>query len=216
MVAIEVNQSFDEYRFDQVAQSLYAFVWDEFCNWYLEIAKIELADTSIPRQQHLGIRQTLLAILDGSLRLLHPLMPFITEALWQEISSRTGQPKVSIMTQPYPSGDLERINQRALSEITWIQDVVSGLRNIRGEMNIDPNRRIPVLLQGGDPTAQAYLERFHHLLIELAHLESLEEIAADSQPPESATVLVGSMKVLVPLGSIIERGTELKRLEREI
>ena len=216
LVAIEVNQSFDEYRFDQVAQSLYAFVWDEFCNWYLEIAKIELADTSIPSQQHLGIRQTLLAILDGSLRLLHPLMPFITEALWQEISSRSGQPKISIMTQPYPSGDLERINQRALSEITWIQDVVSGLRNIRGEMNIDPHRRIPALLQGGDPTAQIYLERFHHLLIELARLESLEEIAADSQPPESATVLVGSMKVLVPLGSIIERGTELKRLEREI
>ena len=216
LVAMEVNQSFDEYRFDQVAQSLYAFVWDEFCSWYLEIAKIELADTSVPSQQHLGMRLTLLAVLDGSLRLLHPLMPFITEALWQEISSRTGQPRVSIMTQPYPSGDPGQVNQTALSEITWIQDVVSGLRNIRGEMNIDPHRRIPVLLQGGDATAQAYLERFHHLLIELARLESLEEISADSEPPESATVLVGPMKVLVPLGSIIDRSAEIKRLEREI
>ena len=94
--------------------------------------------------------------------------------------------------------------------------MVSGLRNIRGEMNIDPHRRIPALLQGGGPTTQIYLERFHHLLIGLARLESLEEIAADSQPPESATVLVGSMKVLVPLGSIIDRSAELKRLEREI
>ena len=120
------------------------------------------------------------------------------------------------MTQPYPSGDPGRVNQTALSEITWIQDVVSGLRNIRGEMNIDPHRRIPALLQGGDATTQTYLERFHHLLIELARLESLEEIAADSLPPESATVLVGPMKVLVPLGSIIDRSAELKRLKREI
>ena len=120
------------------------------------------------------------------------------------------------MTQPYPLGDPGRVNQTAMSEITWVQDVVSGLRNIRGEMNIDPNRRIPVLLQGGGATAQTYLERFHHLLIELARLESLEAIDADIQPPESATALVGPMKVLVPLGSIIDRSVELKRLEREI
>jgi valyl-tRNA synthetase len=216
LVAMEVNQSFDGYRFDQVAQTLYGFIWDEFCSWYLEIAKIELASTSVSIPQRLGIRLTLLTILDGLLRLLHPLMPFITEALWQEISPRTGQPKVSIMTQLYPSGDPEKVNQTALSEITWIQNVVSGLRNIRGEMNIDPNHRIPVLVQGGDVMAQACLKRFRHLLIELARLESLKEITADTQPPESATVLVGPMKILVPLGSIIDRGTELKRLEREI
>ena len=216
LVAMEVNQSFDEYRFDQAAQALYTFVWNEFCSWYLEIAKIELANTSISSSQLLGTQLTLLAILDQSLRLLHPLMPFITEALWQEVSSRTGEPRVSIMTQPYPLGDPGQVNQTALSEITWIQDVVSGLRNIRGEMNIDPNRRIPALLQGGDATVQTYVERFHYLLIEIARLESLELIPADSRPPESATVLVGPMKVLVPLGSIIDRNTELKRLAREI
>jgi valyl-tRNA synthetase len=216
LVAMETNQSFDEYRFDQVAQSLYTFVWDEFCSWYLEIAKIELANASVPSEQHIGMRLTLLDILDGSLRLLHPLMPFITEALWQKISSSTHQPGESIMTQPYPLGNPEQVNQAALSEIAWVQEVVSGLRNIRGEMNIDPHRRLSVLLQGGDTTAQANLKQFHHLLVELARLDSLEEIAVDNQPPESATVLVGQMKILVPLGSIIDRTAELKRLDRDL
>jgi valyl-tRNA synthetase len=216
LVAIEVNESFDEYRFDQVAKSLYSFTWDEFCSWYLEIAKIQLADASLSSERKLGTRVTLLVVLEGLLRLLHPIMPFITEALWQEISSLMGQQGVSIMTQHYPSGDSEQIDETSLSEIGWIQEFVSGLRNIRGEMNIDPHRRIPVLLQGGNTTTRASVERFRHLLIELARLESLEEISTESRPPESAMVLIGPMKVLVPLGSLIDRTAELKRLDREI
>ena len=120
------------------------------------------------------------------------------------------------MTQPYPLGNLGQVDEAALSEIGWVQDVVSGLRNIRGEMNIDPHRRIPVLMQDGDATAQAYLKRYRYLLIELGRLESFEEIAADSDLPESATVLLGGTKLLVPLGSTIDRAAELKRLDREL
>ena len=216
LMAIDVNQSFVNYRFDQVTQSLYGFIWGDFCNWYLEIAKIQLADLSRTTEEHLETKLMLLEILNGSLRLLHPLMPFITEALWRETLLQTGRSPTSIMKQPYPNGDLNRINERAVSEISWVQDIISGIRTIRGEMNIEPRRRIPVLLQGGDEQTAQYANHFKSLLIELGRLEDIEQISTDVQPPESATILVGKMKICVPLGSTIDRGTELARLKREI
>ncbi|MBO67742.1 MAG: valine--tRNA ligase, partial [Acidiferrobacteraceae bacterium] len=147
-VAQEVDESFTHYRFDQVAQSIYAFIWNELCSWYLEIAKIELADPLISGKKRVGIQLTLLNMLDGSLRILHPLMPYITEALWQNIAPRIVQrPSSSIMTQAYPTGDHALIDNIAVLEVSWLQQLVSSLRTIRGTMNIDTNRKIPVLLQ---------------------------------------------------------------------
>jgi len=216
-VAQEVNAYFVQYRFDQVAKSIYAFVWDELCSWYLEIAKIELADPSLSAKRRIGVQITLLKILDGSLRILHPIMPYITEALWQSIASRVvHKPSGSIMKQAYPSGDRALIDENAVSEVSWLQEMVSSLRTIRGTMNIDPNRRLPVLLQNISQKEIQYLDNFRPVLTKLAKIETLEIISDSDHPPESTTILVNSLKVLIPHGSAIDYDTELARLNREI
>ena len=162
------------------------------------------------------MRLTLLAILDGSLRLLHPLMPFITDALWQKISLPTTNPGMSIMTQPYPSGDLGQVDETALSEIAWIQDVVSGIRNIRGEMDISPAKPIPVLFFNGSSSDQERLGRFRDLLDFLIRPESISWMTDDSHKPAAATALVGQMELLVPITGLIDKQAELGRLDKEI
>ncbi len=215
-VAGDVGHSVSLYRFDQVAQTLHSFVWDEFCSWYLEIAKIELADEDLSTDHKLGVRQTLVQILDASLRLLHPLMPFITEALWRRITHRAGTIAPTIMAQPYPIKQTELIDQGSIDCLQWTQSVVSAVRNIRGEMNIDPRRRLPVLLRGGDSTDAERSATFNRLIVELARLDSLDYVTEDSQIPECATALIGSLTVLVPMGAVIDREAELERLGREI
>ena len=120
------------------------------------------------------------------------------------------------MTQPYPIKQTELIDQRSIDSLQWIQSVVSAVRNIRGEMNIDPRRSLPVLLRGGDSTDAERLETFNRLIVELARLDSLDYVTEDSQIPECATALIGSLTVLVPMGAVIDREAELERLGREI
>jgi valyl-tRNA synthetase len=215
-VAGDVSHSVSLYRFDQVAQTLHSFVWDEFCSWYLEIAKIELGDDDLSTDRKLGVRQTLVQILDASLRLLHPIMPFITDVLWRRIARRVGTAGPTIMTQPYPIKQTELIDQGSIDSLQWVQSVVSAVRNIRGEMNIDPRRSLPALLRGGDSTDAEHSVTFNRLIVELARLDSLDYVTEDSQIPECATALIGSLTVLVPMGAVIDREAELERLSREI
>jgi valyl-tRNA synthetase len=215
-VAGDVSHSVSQYRFDQVTQTLHSFVWDEFCSWYLEIAKIELGDDDLSTERKLGVRETLVQVLDASLRLLHPIMPFITDALWRRIARRVGTDGPTIMTQPYPVKQTELIDQGSIDSLQWAQSVVSAIRNIRGEMNIDPRRPLPALLRGGDNTDAERSATFSRLIVELARLESLDYVTEDSQIPECATALVGTLTVLVPMGAVIDREAELERLSREI
>ncbi|MDP7490640.1 MAG: valine--tRNA ligase [Arenicellales bacterium] len=215
-VSDSIAGSMGDYRLDQVAQLLHSFIWDEYCSWYLEIAKIELADPNLSPAHKTGIRQTLVDVLETSLRLAHPIMPFISEALWQKLQRRTTATGDSIMVQPYPIADPEVIDPAAMADMAWVQTLVSGLRNIRGEMNIEPRQRLPALLQGGNDTDRQRADTFHALLLELGRLESLDYISGQGEPPKSATALVGEMKILVPMGSLIDRDAELKRLTREI
>jgi valyl-tRNA synthetase len=206
----------EAYRFDQVVQTLHAFSWDEYCSWYLEIAKIELADDTLSKARKDGVRQTLVNVLDAALRMLHPIMPFITEALWQKLRSRTLTNSDSIMYQPYPQFEPNQVDDKAVADMEWVQAVVGGVRNIRGEMNIDPRKQLPVLLQGGNDLDRHRARGFHTLLAALARLQSLAFVANDEDTPQSAMALSGEMKILVPLGSVIDRAAELKRLEREV
>ena len=215
-IAIDVNQSFEKYRFDHVAQYLYSFVWDDFCNWYLEIAKIQLADKSQTEEQLAITKLTLLETLDSCLRLLHPIMPFITEALWNEVFSNTEEISTSIVTQSYPKGDPENMNTLALSKIKWVQDVISAIRTVRSEMKIEPRQRISVMLQDNSETTHKYMMEFQNILIELGRMKDLKHISSDIQTTECATILVEKMKICIPLDSAINYGIELSRLEREI
>ncbi|HIB82883.1 MAG: valine--tRNA ligase [Gammaproteobacteria bacterium] len=215
-VAGDVSHSVSQYRFDQVAQTLHSFVWDEFCSWYLEIAKIELGDDSLSADRKLGVMETLVQVLDASLRLLHPIMPFITDTLWRRIARRVGADGPTIMTQPYPVEQTELIDQGSIDSLQWVQSVVSAVRNIRGEINIDPRRPLPALLRGGDSTDAERSATFNRLIVELARLASLDYVTEDSQIPECATAVVGTLTVLVPMGAVIDREAELERLSREI
>ena len=216
-VAGEISKSMEVYRFDQVVQTLHAFTWDEYCSWYLEIAKIQLSDAGFSDSRKDGVRQTLVNTLDSALRLTHPVMPFITEALWQQLRSRTTGEGDSIMHQPYPQRNEQLIDGSAVEDLEWVQAVVGGIRNIRGEMNIEPKVSFPVTLQGGDIKDGERSEAFAGLLIALAQLDQVKHIPENAQETEEyATALVGNMKVLVPLGSIIDRDAELNRLTREV
>ena len=121
-----------------MVQTLHAFTWDEYCSWYLEIAKIQLSDPDLSDARKDGVRQPLVNILDSALRLIHPVMPFITEALWQQLQSRTTCEGQSIMHQAYPQMDGSQNDEEALKDLDWVREVIGGVRNIRGEMSIEP------------------------------------------------------------------------------
>ena len=216
-VAGDVSRSMEAYRLDQVVQTLHAFTWDEYCSWYLEIAKIQLSDPDLSDARKDGVRQTLVNILDSALRLIHPVMPFITEALWQQLQSRTTCEGQSIMHQAYPQMDEHLIDEEALKDLDWVREVIGGIRNIRGEMSIEPKVSFPVILQGGNTQDQIRSESFRGLLIALARLDGVRHISKDEEETEEhATALIGDMKILVPLGSIIDRDAEIQRLTREV
>ena len=203
------------YRFDLMAQSVYSFVWDEYCSWYLELSKVTLTDESSSADALRGTRRTLVRALETILRLLHPLIPYITEEIWQKIAPLAGVTGDTIMLQPYPVADKNKIDQSSEQEIQWLMDVVTGIRNIRGEMDIKPGRTIPVLLQDVSEQDMNYLNNNKHHLLTLAKIESITCLEKDGEAPESATALIGNMKVLLPLAGLIDKSAEINRLTRE-
>ncbi len=210
-----VDNDIKHYRFDQMAQHLYQFVWDEYCSWYLELSKITLNNDNATVAQLAGTRRTLILVLDAILRLLHPITPFITEELWQEIKPIIGAEQDTIMLCNYPQIQQSKINDDALNAMQWVQAVITGVRNIRGEMNIKPNKQFPVLLDQASPSDIALLEQHEAYILQLGRIESIT-VVNESETPESATALVGDMQVLVPLGSLIDPAEELARLQKEL
>ena len=214
-VEIEAAQHIESYRFDQLAKVLYSFVWDEYCSWYLEMAKVMLASKTASEQQLRGTRRTLVRVLETLLRLLHPVTPYITERIWQDVKLLAAAQGDTIMLQPYPvSNDSCRYADSNL-EIEWVKSVISAVRNIRGEMNIEPSKKFPVLLSGLTPELSSYVEANRSLLLRLANMESIDSISKGSDAPDSATALVGDVQVLIPLGSLIDKQAELVRLNKE-
>ncbi len=210
----QVRTAVDEYRFDQMAQTLYGFVWDEYCSWYLELSKVALGDESASDAQRRGTRHTLVHVLESSLRLLHPIMPFITEAVWLKVAPLADKTGPTIMLEPYPTADDDsQVDQTALGEMAWLQGVITGIRNIRGENNIQPSKALPVILQDLSDVDGDYLGRNHDYLIKVGRLQS---ITTDREPvAEAATALVGTMKVLIPMGAFIDKSKEVARLSRD-
>jgi valyl-tRNA synthetase len=215
-VAAEVESAFREYRFDLASQAIYSFIWHEYCDWYLELSKVVLTDPNSRPEQLRGTRQTLVQVLETALRLLHPIMPFITEEVWQRVAKLAGKTGATIMREPYPRLENNLIDPGAAEEMRWAMAVITGVRNIRGEMDISPGKPLPLMFQDGSPADKKYLEANRPYLATLARAESINWLDKGQEAPESATALVGHMKVLVPLGSLIDKQAELERLGKEM
>lgn len=203
-----------EYRFDQATQALYEFSRNDYCDWYLELSKPILYGNESSEQQKRGTRHTLVNVLESTMRLLHPMMPFVTEEIWQRLNPMINASSNSIMLAPFPMVDDSKRDQKALDDLAWIQKLIIGVRNIRGELNISPVKPVRVLLKNANQNDRHCLDEYHDFLFSLAKLESIEESSGTTPP--SATALAGEMEILVPLAGLIDVAAEVTRLDKEI
>ena len=214
-VEAEVAKHFESYRFDLAANTLYEFTWNEYCDWYLELAKPILnGDSNVAAKR--GTRRTLVRVLEALLRLLHPIIPFITEEAWQAVAPLAGKETKTIMLEAYPQADRHKIDENAVAELNWVKQFIIGVRKIRSEMDIAPSKALPVLLSGLSELDHNWLENNRVYLQSLAKLQSIDVLNNESEAPESAVALVGEMKVLIPMAGLIDKDAELNRLNKEI
>jgi valyl-tRNA synthetase len=212
----DVTRHLDAFRFDLAAQTLYEFIWDEYCAWYLELVKPVLWDENAPIERQRGTRRTLVRVLEVILRLAHPFMPFITEEIWQRIKAQAGVQGETLMLQPWPVANESRIDAAAEGDIEWVKQLMLGVRQIRGEMKISMAKRIDIIVANASAEDLRRLADFEPLLSKLAKLESVRVLEASEDAPMSATTLVGEMEVLVPMAGLIDKDAELARLDKEI
>jgi len=209
-----VNAAFRDYRFDFAATAVYEFAWYELCDWYLEIAKPVLQSQDAAAAA--ATRATLAQVLETLLRLLHPLMPFITEEIWQRIAPLAGVAGQSIVVAPWPNPADFPADAAAEAEVSWVMQAVLGIRQIRGEMDIAPSRRVPLLLQHAGERDLVLAQQHRALLAHLAGLESVRALGSGETPPPAAAAVVGELSLLVPMQGLIEPTSELQRLERRV
>ena len=240
-----VDEAIRGYRFDQAAQALHEFTWNHFCDWYLELSKPILTSPASTEAAKRGTRRTLVQTLETLLRLTHPIMPFITEEIWQKVAPLAGTlPAVepdsdlrgagapgthgvatsghaaihgaTIMLAPYPVADPSLADPAAVAEMDWVMQFILGVRRIKGEMNIPPGKPLPVLIEHASPQDLAWLAASRPYLDFLARTAAITVLGAGETAPESAIFLVGEMKVLIPMAGLIDKDAELKRLAKEI
>jgi valyl-tRNA synthetase len=209
----EAATHFADYRFDLLAQALYEFAWNQFCDWFLELAKPALTGGDTAAAD--STRHTLLYVLDALLRLLHPLAPFVTEELWQAVAPKLGK-SGSIMTQPYPqAGDIDSAGLKAAAaDIEWLKETISALRRIRSELGVSPSKQVSLLFRGGSAADAARIARFDAQLRFLCRLERIDALAGE--PPAAAPAVVGELQLFVPLEGLVDLGAERARLDKEI
>jgi valyl-tRNA synthetase len=211
-----VHRNFDGYRLDLVAQAIYEFTWHEFCDWYLELSKPVLqSDTSTAAAQ-LGTRRTLVEILEGLLRLLHPIMPFVTEEIWQQVAPRAGIDGPTIMLQPYPQPATGEADGKAVADIEWLKKFILGVRQIRGEMDIPPGKPLPVILENASEADERRATEHASLLQRVGRVESVTLLADGEKPPAAATALIDELRLLVPMKGMIDVDAERTRLGKQL
>ncbi|MEO6366292.1 MAG: class I tRNA ligase family protein, partial [Luteimonas sp.] len=213
-VSAEARTHFASYRFDLLAQSLYEFAWNDFCDWFVELSKpaLNAGDQRVAD----STRHTLLHVLEALLRLLHPLIPFITEELWQSVAPRTGISGGTICLQPYPrTGDFASNDfMQAEADVEWLKQMVSALRRVRSELGVSPAKSIALLLQGGSDDDRSRTDRFASQLMFLNRIDSISWL--DDAPPPAATAVVGDLKLFVPLEGLVDLDAERTRLGKEL
>ncbi|WP_137166031.1 valine--tRNA ligase [Salinimonas lutimaris] len=214
----EFEQALADYRFDIAAQTAYEFTWNQFCDWYLELTKPVLNSDASSEAQKRGTRHTLINMLESVLRLLHPLMPFITEEIWQKVAplSAVKDDTTSIMVQPFPQQISAQQDEQVLSDIEWVKRFIVGIRNIRGEMDISPNKPLDAKLRFVSQEDNRRIDLARVFIDKLAKLDSITILAEGEQAPPSATAIVGDMEILIPMAGLIDKDAELARLNKAI
>ena len=212
----DVHEAFRTFRFDIASQALYEFTWNQFCDWYLELTKPVLNNGTEAQQR--GTRKTLVETLEALLRLMHPIMPFITETIWQRVVPLTAFAKCgdSIMVQSFPQFDESSVDSQASDDLEWVKQFIIAIRNIRGEMDISPNKPLPVFLKNASDEDKRRLENNQTFVQALAKLESVEVLDDGVEGPASATAVMGDMSVLIPMAGLIDKDAELARLSKAI
>ncbi len=210
-----VHEQLAAYRFDLAARALYEFTWNEYCDWYLELTKPVLQAPDADPAVQAATRRALIDVLEALLRALHPLMPFITEELWQRSAPAAGITGTTVMLQPYPAADAWPADAEAEAELAWLQAFVLGIRQIRGEMDIAPSRSLPVLLQDAQAEDRARLARHGPWLRQLARLESID-VLDGGEAPAAAMALLGATRILVPMAGLIDVVAERERLGKAL
>lgn len=215
-VTANIKQAFRQYRFDQLAKLLYEFTWNSYCDWYLELSKCDLQADNEDNSQQASTRYTLVFVLEELMRLMHPVMPYITETIWQRVAPMIDRAGDTIMQQPYPqmSGDL--VNEEAKATIEWLKQVITAIRNIRGEMHVSPAKKVHLILNKGSDTDKKRLMECAHYLKALAKVETTQWHDNGNTMPASATAVIGDLEIHIPLAGLIDKSAELQRLNKEI
>jgi valyl-tRNA synthetase len=208
----EVESQLGDYRLDLAAQALYEFTWNEYCDWYLEFSKAMLQTSS--EEEQATTRNTLLTVLETCLRTLHPIMPFITEEIWQRVKTPLEIEGESIMLQPFPVPGL--FDEVAEQDVDWIKNVVQGIRRIRSELNLSPAKALDVLFQGGHAADHSRQQRFSSVLSQLARIQSMSWADEKTDTAQCAVALVGDLKILIPLKGLVDVEEELARLMKQL
>ncbi len=211
----EVAKGFADYRLDNVANAIYSFVWNEYCDWYVELAKVQLAAGNQITQR--GTRRTLVRVLEAALRLAHPIIPFVTEELWQRVSllagKRTAEQQTSIMIQPYPKSQPEKIDARSDAEVALLKRVIDSLRNLRSEMNLSPAQKVP-LMASGNATTLASLAPYIQSLARLSDIEVIADVNVAANGQAAPIKVVDDYRLLLKIE--VDVGAERERLDKEI
>ena len=211
-----VQTAFATYRLDLAAQAIYEFIWNEYCDWYVELTKPVLNDENVSEERKAEVRRVLLAVMEASLRLAHPLMPYLTEEIWQTLAPKLGIGGETIMLAQYPTVDEAFLNDQAEADMQWLQGLIGAVRNIRGEMGLGNARLLPVLLQNTTDAEKAQITRIEALFKALAKVESITFLVDGEQPPLSSSSVVGHVSVFVPMKGLIDPKAELGRLQKDL
>src|SRR5690554_1265150 len=211
-----VQQAFATYRLDLAAQAIYEFIWNEYCDWYVELTKPVLNDENVSVERKAEVRRVLLSVMEASLRLAHPLMPYLTEEIWQTLAPKLNISGETIMLAQYPVADQALVNEQAEADMQWLQGLIGAVRNIRGEMGLGNARLLPVLLQNTTDAEKAQIARIEPLFKALAKVESITFLSDAEQPPLSSSSVVGHVSVFVPMKGLIDPKAELGRLQKDL
>ncbi len=215
LAAKEFNGHIDNFRLDMAANTLYEFIWNQFCDWYLELTKPVLWKGTEAQQR--ATRRTLITVLEKTLRLAHPVIPYITETIWQSVKPLVdGVEGDTIMLQALPQYDAVNFNQEALDDIEWVKAFITSIRNLRAEYDINPGKPLEVMLKAANEQDAARIEANKPVLVSLAKLESIRVLADGEATPACATALVGKSELMIPMAGLIDKDAELDRLAKEI